>query len=211
MKSMNEFGFAVLLLCLLFAGCAAQSEPIVRITVEYPGASPEDIERTLTLTIETKLHSVENTQSITSISSEGKVEIYAKGIKGTDPTKFTNQIKKAVDSVEEELPVDAKPATVQLLGDGVEIPKVNIQPVDEIQIIINNEKANALGISREQIFNAMRRTLKDRQVEQGNVKTIGEIILTVDGKKILLKDVAEIELVQRPGSIVRKYPPTTPR
>lgn len=204
---MNMTRFALLLLCLLFAGCATQSEPIVRITVEDPGVSPEDIERTLTLTIETELHSVENTQSITSISSEGKVEIYVKGIKGTDPTKFTNQIRKAVDSLEENLPVDAKSATVQLLEDGAEIPEVNIQPVDEIQIVFDLEKVNTLGLSPEHVSDAMHKTLKEQQVYQGNVKTIGEIILTVNGRSILLKDIATIKLVQRPSSIVRKYPP----
>lgn len=129
MKKLFEF-FAendvianLLMISLIFGGVVAglygvQKEvlpdvtsDVISITTFYPGAAPEDVERGVTILIEEEINGIEGIKRITSTSSEGLSAVRAELIEGGDNQKVLDEIKSAVDAID-NFPEEAERPTV---------------------------------------------------------------------------------------------------
>ncbi|MDD3343547.1 MAG: efflux RND transporter permease subunit [Sulfurospirillaceae bacterium] len=72
---------------------------IVTITVAYPGASPEEVEQGLILSIEEKIRGIEGVKEITATAKESLASISVELNEGTNKTRTYQDIKQAVDSI----------------------------------------------------------------------------------------------------------------
>lgn len=79
----------------------------VRITTEFEGASPEEVERQVTLPIEEELDGLADIDVLTSTSSEGVSSILIELESGTDVDQFLRDVETAVDRVT-DLPEEAE-------------------------------------------------------------------------------------------------------
>ncbi len=71
----------------------------VSVTVVYPGASPEEIEKSVTIRIEEAIEDVEGIKEITSSANEGATNLIIELENGTDLPKVLDEIESRVDGI----------------------------------------------------------------------------------------------------------------
>lgn len=71
----------------------------VRISVSYPGASPEEVEEGIILPIEEALQSLDGIDEITSNASEGSGSVNAEVASGQDIQQLYADIKNEIDRI----------------------------------------------------------------------------------------------------------------
>jgi multidrug efflux pump len=80
--------------------------PIIFISLNYEGISPEDAERLLLKPSETELQSIETIKNFTSYSIEGKASIILEFEAGFDSKKAMEDVKDKMDIAKSKLPKD---------------------------------------------------------------------------------------------------------
>jgi multidrug efflux pump subunit AcrB len=71
----------------------------VSVTVVYPGASPEEIEKSVTIRIEEALEGVEGIEEITSSANEGATNLIIELANGSELSKALDEIESRVDGI----------------------------------------------------------------------------------------------------------------
>ena len=79
----------------------------VEVQTFYRGASPEDVERLVTLPLEDELFSIDGLDTMTSASVESTSTITLKTSRDTDISEFLNEVRASVSRARSELPDDA--------------------------------------------------------------------------------------------------------
>ncbi len=87
---------------------------IVGISVPYPGASPEEVERGIITVIEDAVRGLDGVKKITSTASEGRGSVSVELQLTATPDRVLQNVKNAVDRIT-TLPEDAERPTVSLL------------------------------------------------------------------------------------------------
>ncbi len=83
------------------------SPPILVIFTDYPGAGPEEVEKSVTRPMEGALTNVSNVKSIKSTSSEGGSTIILELSWGLNLSEATNEVRDKLEFVKDFLPEDA--------------------------------------------------------------------------------------------------------
>jgi multidrug efflux pump subunit AcrB len=100
--------------------------PQIVVTSIYPGASPSDVESTVTQVIEQEMGSINDIDELRSISSEGVSTIVVEFTPDMDTDKAYQEVNRAVDRAQPDLP------------EAVEEPLVNEINTDEFPIMTIN-------------------------------------------------------------------------
>jgi HAE1 family hydrophobic/amphiphilic exporter-1 len=100
--------------------------PIGIVTTVYPGASPTDVEQLVTEKLEEPLQSLDDLDTISSISAEGVSTIIVEFDASADIDDSLDELRKEVDSAQSELPNGAQDSNV-----------VEVRPADEAIITIS--------------------------------------------------------------------------
>ena len=82
------------------------SYPVISVNTNYPGASPEVVEREITRPIEQALNTVDGLNEITSTSSEGSSSVRLNFNLGVDPVRMQPEISVKVGRIRRQLPRD---------------------------------------------------------------------------------------------------------
>lgn len=85
----------------------------VRITVAYPGASPEEIEQGIVLAVEEAIGDIDGIEELNSTASEGSATIVAELIEGGKTQKTFQDIKQEIDRIR-TFPEEAEEPEVSL-------------------------------------------------------------------------------------------------
>ncbi len=80
---------------------------VLLISTNYEGASPEEVERTVTRSLEGTLSNVSNLNEITSTSSRGQSQVILEFTWGTNMDAATNEVRDRLELVRNALPDDA--------------------------------------------------------------------------------------------------------
>jgi len=72
---------------------------IVTVTVAYPGASPEEVEKGIVLAIEERVTGLDGIKKITSSSMEGVGTVTIEALEGTDMERLAQDVKGEVDRI----------------------------------------------------------------------------------------------------------------
>ena len=75
------------------------SEDIVTITVPYPGASPEEVERGIILVIEEAIRGIDGVKEVTATASEGQGSVSAELFEDVEQQKVYQEIKQEIDRI----------------------------------------------------------------------------------------------------------------
>lgn len=75
------------------------TENEISITMSYPGASPEEVEKGIILPIEEAVQGVEGINEIISIANEGSASIEIEALESADIIKFWQEIETEVDKI----------------------------------------------------------------------------------------------------------------
>jgi CzcA family heavy metal efflux pump len=88
------------------------SYPIVSVSTEYEGASPEDIEITLTRPIEKRLSRIQNVRYISSRSREGISNVIVEFYWGANLDVAATDIQQALSQIKNRFPDEAKESVI---------------------------------------------------------------------------------------------------
>ena len=86
---------------------------IVKISVSYPGATPEEVEEGIVLAVEEEVRALENIDRVTAIALEGRATIIVELVTGVDANYMLQEVKSAVDRIT-SLPEDAERPVISL-------------------------------------------------------------------------------------------------
>ena len=86
---------------------------IVRVSVAYSGASPEEVEQGILLVVEEAIQSIEGIKEVTAKASEGSGTVSAELMEGEDGQKILQEIKQEIDRIS-TFPDDAEQPVVSL-------------------------------------------------------------------------------------------------
>ncbi|TGN20882.1 efflux RND transporter permease subunit [Leptospira idonii] len=132
----------------------------VRILTIYPGASPVDVEKKVTIPIEEKLREVEGLDLVRSISRNTESDISINiDLEHDDPDKVVNDIRRAVDRVT-SLPIQVKdrPVVTEQKSSNFPVMELAVHGAadeKELQVvgrIIEDELRKVSGVSRVDAF-----------------------------------------------------------
>ncbi|MCC7141682.1 MAG: efflux RND transporter permease subunit [Candidatus Eisenbacteria bacterium] len=94
--------------------------PFIAVQTEYPGASPETVERDLTRKIEEAVNPIEGVRTLTSTSSEGFSSIFIEFELGTDPAVAQQDVRAKIEAIRGDLPGEIEQPLVQRFDPGEE-------------------------------------------------------------------------------------------
>ncbi|WP_396586677.1 efflux RND transporter permease subunit [Bermanella sp. R86510] len=86
---------------------------IVEVNVEYPGASPEEVEKGILQPVESALRGIQGISEMTSVAEEGAGLVSLELVSGTDSMKAFQDIDQAVNRIR-TFPDDAEEPEVSL-------------------------------------------------------------------------------------------------
>lgn len=86
---------------------------LVRVSVPYPGASPEEVEQGIVLVIEENVRAIDGVKEVTATAAEGRGTVNIELREGVDAQKVYQEIKQAVDRIV-TFPQDAERPEVAL-------------------------------------------------------------------------------------------------
>ena len=86
--------------------------PFVVVTTNYPGASPEVVEREVTKRIEREVNSVEGVKKVISYSNEGFSEVLIEFVLKTRALDAAADVRAKVDAIRNDLPKDIDPPVI---------------------------------------------------------------------------------------------------
>ncbi|MBE9071333.1 efflux RND transporter permease subunit [Microcystis sp. LEGE 08355] len=89
--------------------------PAVIITVNQPGAGPEELETQVTKKVEDAVAALGNIDQITSTINEGSSTTTVNFILGTNSDRATNDVRNAIAQIRQDLPQDTNDPIVQRL------------------------------------------------------------------------------------------------
>ncbi len=89
------------------------SLPVVVVQTLYPGASPSDVEETLSRPIEDALYSLNGVDTIRSISSSGVSLVTVEFQMDRDPTAAADDVRARLSTIRDQLPSDAREPVVE--------------------------------------------------------------------------------------------------
>ena len=121
------------------------SFPGAFIEVNYPGASPEAVEREVTKIIEEGLNSIAGVKRITSRSFEGRSQTSVEFGLSTDMGRAMQDVRDRLAAVQAAFPRDAKAPLVSRFNND------NAQPVVNLALISKTRSARELSILGEQV------------------------------------------------------------
>ena len=98
--------------------------PYLVVYTSYPGAGPEEVERSITRVLEAALSGVSGLEKVTSTSSKGSSMVILQFTYGTDLAEGSNSIRDALERVRNYMPIDADtplifkfdPAMIPIMG-----------------------------------------------------------------------------------------------
>ena len=136
--------------------------PMAVVITNYEGVGPEDIENTLSRTLESSVSTVEGIKHISSTSNKGSSLIMVEFDWGTDMNQAETNIRRRVDMVRDYLPTDASDPLVVVFDP-------SMMPIMRLMI------------ASDQLGNAELRRLVEDQVQPRLERIDGVASATVNG------------------------------
>ena len=140
-RFMMAFGI-ILLGAIAFSNLAIDlfpeiSYPIIAITTEYPGASPEDIETTITRLIEKRVSRIQNVRYVSSRSrEEGISTVNVEFYWGTNLDVASIDIQQSLSQIKDQFPDEAKePIILKFDPSSISVMVLSLQgPMEEYRL-----------------------------------------------------------------------------
>lgn len=147
---------------------------LVRVSVAYPGASPEEVEDGIILKVEESLSSITGIKEITSVASEGLGQVTAEVLEGENPDTVLQDVKSEIDRIT-TFPEEAEKAVISKV--------VNRREVVSI-VVYGNAPERSL---REQAESIRDELLAIPQITQVDLRGVRPYEISVEVKEDTLR------------------------
>jgi len=126
----------------------------VRVSVAYPGASPEEVEQGIVLAVEEAINGIEGIDEIRSTAGEGSAQVIAELVDGADVQKVNQDIKQEIDRI-------------TTFPDDAEEPEVNLAMHRRlVQAVV------VYGAASEWVLRELAEQLRDRLLQQPGINQV---------------------------------------
>jgi HAE1 family hydrophobic/amphiphilic exporter-1 len=162
--------------------------PMIFVTVPYPGASPETVEREIINRLEKSLQSITGVTETQSTASEGQARIQMKFTFSKNLIEATDEIRNSIASVRYKLPTEMREPIVQRLDISAEpIMQMSLSSKNQSQAVISRMAEDQLadrfrgidGVSVVTVNGSLRRELsvllRAEKLREYNV-SVGEVV-----------------------------------
>jgi len=177
---------------------------LVRVTVPYPGASPEEVEQGIILAVEEAVRGLEGIDEVTSKADEGRGTVTIELLASADNQKLTQEIKQEVDRIV-SFPEDAEEPQVVLVSRRREVLSLVLYgdqnaEIRKVQIAKHRRELAALTGPPEQrqretaALNA-RHDRELRRLAEQNEHALRDLAETTRDALLDLPDITQIELM----------------
>lgn len=112
------------------------SLPIISVETEYTGASPQDVEISITRLIEKRVSRIQNVRYVSSRSREGRSDVTIEFYWGTDLDVASADIQQSINQILDRLPDDSKQPVIHKF-DPSQMSVINLSitgPMDEFRL-----------------------------------------------------------------------------
>ena len=186
------FAAAIILLGLIaFSDLAIDlfpdiSYPIISVQTDYTGASPQDIEMSITRPIEKRVSRIQNVRYVSSRSREGASNVTIEFYWGTDLDTASNDIQQSLNQILDHLPEDSSQPVIRKF-DPSQISVVVLSvtgPMDEYRLrelaedVIAPRLESLKGVASASAFGGRIREIQvdvERAKLEGNNLSLDEI------------------------------------
>ncbi|MBL7671374.1 MAG: efflux RND transporter permease subunit [Bdellovibrionaceae bacterium] len=163
--------------------------PIVSVVIQYPGASPSDMEKQVSKIVEDALSSLPGLDAMTSNNYDSQAVVVLKFRLGADIKDLEQQIRNRVGNLRAKLPLDSKEPVIRRFDPAD-------QPVMRLAVNSSLDEGALFDIVDEKI-----KPMIDRIVDVGQVNLIGgrktEIQVLVDRKKLQERRLSMLQVAKR--------------
>src|SRR3989338_7017331 len=184
--------------------------PVVVVTADYPGASPEIVESEVTKKIEEGVNSIAGINALTSRSYEGTAVVIIEFQLHIDGRKAAEDVREKVATVRPLLRTEVELTTwaEQILKKRLEnvrgVGAVNLVGASkrEINIYLNPQALEAFGVTPDQVAQAVRNENQDLPV--GSIRSLAqERVVQIDARMERPEDFGKIIVARKNGAPVR--------
>jgi HAE1 family hydrophobic/amphiphilic exporter-1 len=126
--------------------------PVVTVSVNYPGASPAEIERLTIRPIEDQIQLIRHLEKVNATAVDGGGVIVAQFKLGTDIDAAANDVTQAVNAARATLPTDLDPPIIDKVDISAQpilieaITATGIKPADLSSIVVNEIEPALKGV-----------------------------------------------------------------
>lgn len=172
--------------------------PIVSVVIQYPGASPTDMEKQVSKVVEEELSSLPGLDTMTSNNFESQTLLLLKFRLGSDIKDLEQQIRNRVGNLRSKLPVDSKEPIIR-----------RFDPADQpiIRLAVNSQ------LSEGALFDVVDEKIKpliDRIPDVGQVSLVGgrktEIQVLVNRQKLQERNLSMLQVAKRIAETSKDVP-----
>ncbi len=132
--------------------------PLIVVIVQYPGASPEEIESQITQPLERELTGLAGLDKLTSESRESVALVTAEFVTGTDIDVARQKVRDRVDQAEIDFPDDAEESVLREISFS-EFPILQVNLHGDVGPVILKRLAEDLQDEVETVSGVLRATL----------------------------------------------------
>lgn len=162
--------------------------PVLNVQIIYPGASPSEVENSLTRKAEDALSSMEGIDQLQSISFEGMSMLIVSFTYGTDIDKAITDAQNLLDAKRAELPRDILSPTISKISVDEKPIHIlsatsNIEPTEFYKLIdkrVVPELSRVRGVAKISLVGGMQREIQIN-LNQGKMKTFGLSPVMIQG------------------------------
>ncbi|WP_343668458.1 efflux RND transporter permease subunit [Chitinophaga sp.] len=120
------------------------TQPTLIISTSYPGATPTNVEQTVTKKIEDVVSGVDRLKSMTSQSMEGNSVIQAEFTMGTDIDDKQQELQRKINNIISDLPDDVKTPSISKISP-------SDQPIMQLTAVSSMDNAKFYDIVKDEI------------------------------------------------------------
>ena len=146
----------------------------VNISVPYPGASPEEVEQGIVLSIEEAVQGLDGVKEVSSSANEGSGSVTVEIIEGEDLQKIANDIKSEVDRIT-TFPEDAEEPSVTIIT-----PQRKVITA----VIYGDLEHRVLREAAEEVRDTM---LQDKEITQVTLSAVRDYEITIEVSQDVLR------------------------
>ncbi len=127
----RPLAMVVVIIALMFAGLLALAklrvnqipdveQPVLVVTIPYPGASPETVERELVNRIEKSMQTISGVDKLRSTSKEGSAEIVLVFNFDKDMVEAADEVRNSIGAVRHKLPLEMREPVLTRMDPGAQ-------------------------------------------------------------------------------------------
>jgi len=174
----------------------------MRITVDWPGATPADVDRAVAKPIGDALKAAGIAGSISASSREGLADLTVRAAAGLDVETFDRKVRAALAEVADKLPADANDPFVEEMPPGFTPPMPAASGGPELRIELS-AVGRKLGLTDEALSDAVEEAAGNAD---DHPDALADLHITLpDGRKVPLAEVATVTLVRAPDPVTRTW------